>query len=615
MNQVQHGSLPARMFDGLAVTFIVILAMAVVLRLILDLAQPLLADDIWWHVALGHVFLQLRGLPVQEPLLFTAAGHPQYYQEWLFQLLVAQVDRLGGMPALRALEMLLASAVMHQVYCFGRRQGFTPPLALVLVASLVLFGYQRLLQLRPELLAMLGLFALLNLYCTPRLSAGRVLGVLLITVLWSNAHATVMIVFPFLLAWLLTRAPLSRPHLVLLIAAFAAVALNPQGLRQYVFYFIHDANNPLTRVVDEWGRLFVRPAGLSHVLPWSAPLVLAAYLLVLGAVLVAAIAALRARNARAPHRILWAALALTAAAFAVRFLWLMPLAVAAVLPMHSATAARWGRRWALAALLLVSVHLYGGGTAGYAYPLRADALAGWQVPRAVNVKLLPQAVAAIAASSFRGRLLAPYELSGYLSYALHAPVKVYFNGRYDSYPRAVYDDFFTMLAGGRNAASLLQAYGVQAALLPADNVYYRLSYSLRQLGWCEGYHDARAVWLLAPATQRAGVSCDERGVAAIDGDIAARLAAGDTPSALQRALHHQRYAAVLEMFNNDAQAVQVRRAAASIAAMCALNVRLAKGLESEPALDPDAARQRAAEQVLCARSEILGHNSRHDPAG
>ncbi|MGE3849782.1 MAG: hypothetical protein AB7I01_23065, partial [Gammaproteobacteria bacterium] len=541
-----------------------------------------------------------------EPLLFTSAGHAQHYQEWLFEVLVALVDRVGGLPALRALELLLGAAVLQQVYRFGRHQGFTPSVALALVASLVLFAYQRLLQLRPELLAMLAFFALLNLYCVPRLGAARAAAVVALVVLWTNVHATVLIVFPFMLAWQLVHARRARAHIATLLAAFAAVALNPQGLRQYVFYFIHDANNPLARVVDEWGALFVAPKGYTGVLPWSAPLLLAAYVGVLLAVLVVALATLRGRSRAEPHRILWAALALAAAAVAVRFLWLMPLALAAVLPEASRPAARHGRVLALAALLLVTVHLFGGDTRGYGYPLRGDALAGWLAPRGLNTKLMPATVAAIEASGFGGRLLAPYELGGYLSYALHPRVRVYFNGRYDSYPRAVYDDYFAMLTGGAAAAARLRHHGVDAALLPADDVHYRLVYTLRRLGWCDAYQDTQAVWLLAPAAQGGRVACDARGTQMVDAVIAARLAAGDAFTALNLALHHQRYTRVLAMLADVGQAAQVRRAAASIAGMCRLNARLASGLPQPTTLDSAWAAEWRAESALCALPEMGG---------
>ncbi|MGE3848039.1 MAG: hypothetical protein AB7I01_14255, partial [Gammaproteobacteria bacterium] len=100
-----EGAAPRLARSPLTLLLLVALGVLIGLRLLVDLAQPLLADDTWWHVALGRVFLAQHGLPAAEPLLFTSAGHAQHYQEWLFEVLVALVDRVGGLPALRALEL------------------------------------------------------------------------------------------------------------------------------------------------------------------------------------------------------------------------------------------------------------------------------------------------------------------------------------------------------------------------------------------------------------------------------------------------------------------------------------------------------------------------------
>ena len=92
------------------------------LRVVIDIGQPLFADDIWWHVALGRVILAHGALPSAEPLLFTSAGHPQFYQEWLFEVVAGVLDASGGTPALRIAQVVLVGAIMQQVYAFARRR-------------------------------------------------------------------------------------------------------------------------------------------------------------------------------------------------------------------------------------------------------------------------------------------------------------------------------------------------------------------------------------------------------------------------------------------------------------------------------------------------------------
>ncbi|MBX9606629.1 MAG: hypothetical protein K2Y51_10405, partial [Gammaproteobacteria bacterium] len=80
----------------------------------------------------------------------------------------------------------------------------------------------------------------------------------------------------------------------------------------------------------------------------------------------------------------------------------------------------------------------------------------------------------------------------------------------------------------------------------------------------------------------------------------------DAFSALNLALHHQRYTRVLAMLADVRQAAQVRRAAASIAGMCALNARLARGLAPPTTPDPAWAGEWSAESALCALPEMGG---------
>jgi len=84
----------------------------IAVRLVLDFGQPLFTDDIWWHLALGRVFLELGALPHAEPLLFTSQEHVQFYQEWMFELVVAALDRFGGQGLLRATHVIVAAAIL-----------------------------------------------------------------------------------------------------------------------------------------------------------------------------------------------------------------------------------------------------------------------------------------------------------------------------------------------------------------------------------------------------------------------------------------------------------------------------------------------------------------------
>jgi hypothetical protein len=51
--------------------------------------------DEWWHIALGRLILS-NGIPATEPFSFVATQHPWVEQQWLYEVLLATLVRLGG---------------------------------------------------------------------------------------------------------------------------------------------------------------------------------------------------------------------------------------------------------------------------------------------------------------------------------------------------------------------------------------------------------------------------------------------------------------------------------------------------------------------------------------
>ena len=486
-----------------------VIGLLVLARLVTDVGQPLFADDIWWHVALGRSFLENSGFPALEPLLFTSTTHAQFYHEWLFQLVVASADQSGGMALLRALQVVLVFVLLQQIFMFARLQGLGRVLAIAIAAATIFFALQRLVQFRPHLFSMIFFYAALNLYCVPALSLRRAAMLFTIVVLWANSHATVMLLFPFLIVYLIIDGRhfkiRSKAHLGGLAAALAAVALNPEAQRMYYFYFIHDRNNALVRIVDEWGKLSVKPDEFGG-LPWSSAWVLAGCALVGIAILSLALSNLRRRTPTEQpalvdlHLLVWGVLAIIASAWAVRFLWLMPLALVAIACGWRAAMRSSYVRLVIATVTLglVFIQQTSASSAGYRYQITRESVPIWASAQAVQRKFQPHAIRAIASSGYAGNLYTPYNLGGYASYILQPRVKVFFNGRYDSYSRQVYDDSFHMLRGGRALNEVVDRYAIDSFLLLLHPDSYKLIYTLELLGWCEGFHDESAIWLIAP---------------------------------------------------------------------------------------------------------------------
>src|SRR5215207_8771376 len=73
---------------------------------------PVDQTDYWWTVKLGEGLLDTRALPKSDPLAFTATREPYVEQQWLAQVVLAGVHRLGGLEAALLLRAALLVAAM-----------------------------------------------------------------------------------------------------------------------------------------------------------------------------------------------------------------------------------------------------------------------------------------------------------------------------------------------------------------------------------------------------------------------------------------------------------------------------------------------------------------------
>ena len=72
--------------------------------------------DLWWHVKTGELILSTRKWATTDPYSYTSYGAPWMSCEWMGDVLLATVYRLGGLRGLEALLIVLASAVMLALY-------------------------------------------------------------------------------------------------------------------------------------------------------------------------------------------------------------------------------------------------------------------------------------------------------------------------------------------------------------------------------------------------------------------------------------------------------------------------------------------------------------------
>jgi hypothetical protein len=444
-------------------------AITVLLGLIAGASQ-IINNGIGWHLGGGRWILANHRIPHTDPFSFTSGAAEWINHEWLFQILVAAVEGVGGGPLLVLLRAMLVAALALLLLELSLAGGLEPPAALVLTATCVYGAWIRFL-LRPELFTLLIVPIVVWLFlhrdrrwAIPMIAALTAVGV--------NLHGGVLVAPPLvagLLAAELIRSRIApdprHPSLASGALALGAVTiapmLNPYGWRLYAV--------PLH--ISEL-------VGLPHIPnpEWISPSFNDAPQLY--AALALAVIVLAARE-RDPTR--WMLL-LMAAALAIRhvrnvglFFMLLPIAVAPALARVTFIRTLGGARrstvvaGAMTAAIALSIvlspaYVFRLGFAEDHYPHRAC-----EFLETNGLLELP--------------VYNDVRFGGYLIYRYHPPFQVFLDDRNEIHEpllREIYDLFQASdVAGWRR---MLDRWGIETALVRYNHSFRVVSPSGEELG-------------------------------------------------------------------------------------------------------------------------------------
>ncbi len=231
-------------------------AVALALPALVALLVPMPAVDLAYQVRAGNMILATGAIPRVDTFTFTVAGQPWTDQQWLAQVLLAAVHRLGGWELLAVLRAALVVAIVALLVVAARLRGAGLRSAAVLgLLAFVLAAPA--LALRPQLFA-IAVFAGLLALVAGRLRHPRLFLVApLLVVLWANLHGS-FVLAPLLLgyAWLddLARKRPARRSLAVLLVATAATCLTPFGAGVWAYAFSIGADSVISSRVSEWQR-------------------------------------------------------------------------------------------------------------------------------------------------------------------------------------------------------------------------------------------------------------------------------------------------------------------------------------------------------------------------
>jgi hypothetical protein len=235
----------------------------------MDLVRP--TDiDLWWHLATGALIARTGAVPVADPFSFTALGRPWVLHEWLWELGLYWLVRLGGYRLAVLISAAIITSAFAILYRLLRQLGANEIVSIVLVVWAAVLA-EGTMGVRPRELTHLFLAVYLSQLILsfqdehpdghegqPR----RLWALPPVMAIWVNVHGPYILGLVVLGAfcvvegasWRLGRTRLPRHLLVVALATLAATAVNPRGLAMlaYPFSYYLDGDNPSFNTVTEF---------------------------------------------------------------------------------------------------------------------------------------------------------------------------------------------------------------------------------------------------------------------------------------------------------------------------------------------------------------------------
>jgi hypothetical protein len=229
-------------------------------------APALVNQDFWLALVSGREVV--HGLPHVDHLTVMASGHHWVDQQWLAQLILFELGRIGvGVAA--AVCLLCVAAALSIVGLVAHRRGAAPlPIFACLVACIAAAPWS--MQFRPQALV-LPLFAvtLWLILRDPRARSTSTLWVLPLLCLWANLHGSVVLGTLLVMAYgvqALVRATDRSAQLralACLTLAPPALLASPYATSLPGYYRLMLLDPPFGREVTEWKQ--TTPSGLTAV--------------------------------------------------------------------------------------------------------------------------------------------------------------------------------------------------------------------------------------------------------------------------------------------------------------------------------------------------------------
>lgn len=253
--------------------FTTILFIALFAMTLREISDP----DFWWHLRAGQYIVENATIPHRDPFAFTTQGKEWITHEWLSEVFIFGVHRVGGLALLSILFSGIITLAFGLTYARSEGKPYLAGFALLLGALATAPTW----DVRPQMLSLLLMSVflfLLDRYGSTHnakllipipplmllwvnLHSGYALGLVVISAYWFGALVE-GIAYPWKqkTAADITREPsppsltrrMTRNLFIVLVLSALAVLVNPNGARMFLYPFETLTSPAMQRYIQEW---------------------------------------------------------------------------------------------------------------------------------------------------------------------------------------------------------------------------------------------------------------------------------------------------------------------------------------------------------------------------
>jgi len=243
-----------------------------ILCLFLMTLRPIADPDFWWHLRTGQLIVQTLTIPHTDPFSYTRVGQPWITHEWLSEMLIYALFRLGNYGLLIFTFSIIITAAFLLTYL--RSPAETRPYVAGFVLLLAAVSTAPTWGVRPQMISLL-LTSLVLLLLDRFRRDGQLRFLIplpLITLIWVNSHAGYflglglvgiyiagrlidLLVARFSKSEQVKPAPTLKSILGLCITlgiCILATLANPNGIRIIIYPFQTLTSPSMQQFIQEW---------------------------------------------------------------------------------------------------------------------------------------------------------------------------------------------------------------------------------------------------------------------------------------------------------------------------------------------------------------------------